>query len=425
MIAYNFIWVIAGCALIGAGASLVGTFAFLRKKSLVGDAVAHALLPGVVLAFMLFGQKSLWVLFPGALVAGWLSLLSIEAITTYSRIKSDTAIAIVLSVFFAIGIVLLTHIQQGQYGNQSGLDAFLFGKAAAMLPRDIYLFFAVDAIIIFLVLLFYPYFKLYSFDPEYASSVGLPVNWLSFLLSTLTVLAVATGIQAVGVVLMAALIITPAAAARFLAGRLSHMLGWALFFGMTGAVGGVLISYAAPSMPTGPWIVVLLSIMAILTFIFAPGKGLYNRYLIRSGHQKKITDENIVKALYHLADREGKKQVSITELTASRRFEGSKLETALKRLIKNNLIQKNEKSIELTDKGFDEGARVVRLHRLWELYLNVRMNIAEDHVHHDAEAIEHIITPKLEAELIKELNYPQTDPHASEIPGINKNRSHD
>jgi len=425
LISYNFIWVIAGCALIGAGASLVGTFAFLRKKSLVGDAVAHALLPGVVLAFMLFGQKSLWVLFPGALIAGWLSLLSIEAITTYSRIKSDTAIAIVLSVFFAIGIVLLTHIQQGQYGNQSGLDAFLFGKAAAMLPRDIYLFFAVDTVIIFLVLLFYPYLKLYAFDPEYASSVGLPVKWLSFLLSTLTVLAVATGIQAVGVVLMAALIITPAAAARFLAGRLSQMLVWALIFGMTGAVGGVLISYSAPSMPTGPWIVVLLSIMAILTFIFAPGKGLYNRYLIRSGHQKKITDENIVKALYHLSNRGGKKRVSITELTASRRFEGSKLEAGIKRLLKNNLIQRTGNKIELTEKGFQEGARVVRLHRLWELYLNVRMNIAEDHVHHDAEAIEHIITPKLEAELIKELNYPVTDPHESEIPGIYQNRSND
>lgn len=391
---YNFIWVIAGCALIGAGASLVGTFTFLRKKSLVGDAVAHSLLPGVVLAFMLFGQKSIWVLFPGALIAGWLSLLSIEAITKYSRIKSDTAIAIVLSVFFAIGIVLLTHIQQGQYGNQSGLDAFLFGKAAAMLPRDIYLFLAVDALIIILLLLFYPYLKLYSFDPEYAGAIGLPKNLLSFLLSTLTVLAVATGIQAVGVVLMAALIITPAAAARFLGKRLSHMLGWALFFGTTGAVGGVLISYAAPSMPTGPWIVVLLSVMAIITFIFAPGKGLYNRYLIRREHRKKITDENIIKALYHLGDREGKKRVSLTELTASRRFEGSKLEAALKRLVKKNLISRRNKKIELTEGGKREGARVVRLHRLWELYLNVRMNIAEDHVHHDAEAIEHIITPK-------------------------------
>ena len=251
----NLIWVIIGCALIG-GVLPCWYFCFSTKQSLVGDAVAHSLLPGVALSFLIFEEKNLWVLFPGALIAGWLSLLSIDAIRNYSKIKSDTAIAIVLSVFFAVGIVLLTHIQQGAYGNQSGLDSFLFGKAASMLPRDIYLFVLVDLILIGAIIVFYPFLKLYSFDPDFASAAGLPAKWLEFLLSTLTVLAVASGIQAVGVVLMAALIITPAAAARFYTKRLSYMLLLALAFGMTSAIGGVLISYTAPSMPTGPWIVV-------------------------------------------------------------------------------------------------------------------------------------------------------------------------
>jgi manganese/zinc/iron transport system permease protein len=414
----NLLWVLVGCALIGAGASLVGSFAYLRKKSLVGDAVAHALLPGVALSFLIFEEKSLWVLFPGALIAGWLSLLSIEGITRYSKIKSDTAIAIVLSVFFAVGIVLLTHIQQGNYGNQSGLDSFLFGKAAAMLPRDISLFITVDLVLIAAIWLFYPYLKLYSFDEAFARSVGLPAKRLEFLISTLTVLAIATGIQAVGVVLMAALIITPAAAARFYTKRLSSMLGLAMVFGVVSGVGGVFISYLAPSMPTGPWIVVLLSFMAIFTFIFAPHRGVYQRYMSQVRHRRKMNDENVLKLLYHLDEANPGLNYSSTDLSAKRYFESRPLQETLKRLSQNGLLTTIDSRYKLSETGHHEAMRVVRLHRLWELYLNVRMNIADDHVHNDAEAIEHIITPELEEALLKELGYPALDPHSSIIPGV-------
>jgi len=414
----NLIWVLAGCALIGAGSSLVGVFTFLRKESLVGDAVAHALLPGVVLAFMVFQVKSIWVLFPGALIAGWLSLLSISGITRHSKIKPDTAIAIVLSVFFAIGVVLLTNVQQGDYGNQTGLDSFIFGKAASMLPGEINLFILVDLILIGTILLFYPYLKLFVFDPEFSKATGMPVGLLNFLLSTLTVLAVATGIQAVGVVLMAALIITPAAAARFLTSSLRSLIAMAVLIGVLCSVFGVLISYTAPSMPTGPWIVMVLSVVAVGSFVLAPRKGILSKYLLRKRHLVKITDENVLKALYHLTGELNANSVGIITLSEARRFEGQQLGEALSRLQKTEEIRRDNSEIYLTEKGKERASRVVRLHRLWELYLNKRMNIAEDHVHHDAEAIEHIITPELEAELVKDLGYPESDPHQSEIPGI-------
>lgn len=419
----NLIWVIIGCALIGAGASVVGSFAFLRKQSLVGDAVAHSLLPGVALSFLIFEEKNLWVLFPGALIAGWISLLSIDAIRNYSKIKSDTAIAIVLSVFFAIGIVLLTHIQQGGYGNQSGLDSFLFGKAASMLPRDIYLFVLVDIILILAIIVFYPFLKLYSFDPDFATAAGLPAKWLEFLLSTLTVLAVASGIQAVGVVLMAALIITPAAAARFYTKRLSHMLFLALAFGMVSAVGGVLISYTAPSMPTGPWIVVILSLMAIFTFLMAPRKGIIHRNAMRKRHVAKMNIENVLKLFYIFQKEKNRDFLTLPELSAARHFESHHLERALKKLKKQNLISQSSAGMALTDSGLKEAMRVVRLHRLWELYLNERMNMPQDHVHHAADAIEHILTPEIEEALLKELDYPTIDPHESLIPGVIKTES--
>lgn len=416
----NLFWVIVGCALIGGGASLVGTFAYLRKQSLVGDAVAHSLLPGVALSFLLFEEKNLWLLFPGALVAGWLSLLSIDAIKNHSKIKSDTAIAIVLSVFFAIGIVLLTHIQQGEYGNQSGLDSFLFGKAASMLPRDIYLFVSVDIILIAAIVLFYPFLKLYAFDPDFASSVGLPVKWLEFLLSTLTVLAIASGIQAVGVVLMAALIITPAAAARFYTHQLNQTLLIALFFGMISAIGGVLISYTAPSMPTGPWIVVILSLIAVLTFLVAPNKGIIHRGMLRRRHVKKMNVENVLKLFYMFHKEMHQDSITLPELSAARHFESHLLQDALKHLKQKDYVTHSSKGMALTENGLLEAMRVVRLHRLWELYLNERLNIPQDHVHHAADAIEHIITPEIEEALLKELNYPTIDPHESIIPGVTK-----
>jgi len=418
----NFTWVVLGCALIGAGSSAVGVFAFLRKQSLVGDAVAHALLPGVALAFMMGGEKDVWILLPGAFLAGWLGLLSIEAITKYSKIKSDTAIATVLTVFFAGGIVLLTHIQQGDYGNQSGLDDFLFGKAAAMLPSDLILFSAVDMVLIGLIVLTYPYLKLFSFDPDFAKASGIPVRTIQFLLSSITVLAIASGIQAVGVVLMAALIITPAAAAAFFTHRLSSMIVLAVGIGMLSAVIGVYISSLAIGMPTGPWIVIVLSLIAVLAFFLAPKKGLLQRTLKRMHHHKKINRENLLKILYRLSEKTGKQAFSISEILRRRRMDGRDLEEALKNLVKNKLVSNKESGYVLTEKGVLEAARIVRVHRLWELYLSERMNIAPDHVHPDAEAIEHIITPELEKELLRELDYPELDPHQSVIPGIEEMR---
>lgn len=415
---FNAWWVLSGCMLIGAGAATVGSFAYLRKKALIGDAIAHSILPGVVLAFMLSGFKSMWVLFPGALIAGWLSLWVMDAITRTTRVKADAAIAIVLSVFFALGLVLLSIVQTTGGGQQAGLDTFLFGKAAAMVSGDIYLFAITDLFLIATVALLYPYLKLFSFDSDFAATIGLPVRTLEFLLSTLTVLSVATGIQAVGVVLLAALIITPAAAARFFVRRLSHMLYLAAIFGLASAAIGAYISYSTPKMPTGPWIVIVLSLMAMASFAFAPQKGVYFRYRMRRRHQLKVQEENILKELYRFLIREGQESVGSVNLAEKRRFEGRTLEAGLARLEAKNLIVPMEGKLQFTETGEVEAARVVRLHRLWELYLTARMNIAEDHVHHDAEAIEHIITPELEAMLIAELGNPQFDPHRSEIPGV-------
>lgn len=404
--------------ILGASAAIVGCFSFLRKRALVGDAIAHSILPGVCLAFMVSGSKNPLYLIIGAFITGWLSLLLIDAITRTTKLKSDTAIGIILSVFFGVGILLLTSIQHSGNASQAGLDKFLFGKAASLTKDDVYIFGTIALILIAVVILFYKEFKLISFNPDYAKVIGLPVRFLEFMLATITVLAVAVGIQAVGVVLMAALLITPASGARFWTDKLSVMILIATAFGAISGFLGSYISYIAPAMPTGPWIVMCLSMLTIGSIWFAPRTGMLAKFRVQKENQRKILIENVLKLFYHLGEKDGtfKKQRSTSVLLASRDLRIKELNRGLHLLKKEHWLRKKGDNWLITQSGLNEAKRIIKLHRLWEMYLNQRLKLEPDHVHNDAEAIEHIITPELEKQLEKELNYPTKDPHESIIP---------
>ena len=416
----NVLFVVLGTMILGASAAIVGCFSFLRKRALVGDAIAHSILPGVCLAFMVSGSKNPLYLIIGAFVTGWLSLLLIDGITRTTKLKSDAAIGIILSVFFGVGILLLTSIQHSGNASQAGLDKFLFGKAASLTKGDVYVFGTIALILIAVVLLFYKEFKLISFNPDYAKVIGLPVRFLEFMLATITVLAVAVGIQAVGVVLMAALLITPASGARFWTDKLGVMILIATFFGAISGFLGSYISYIAPAMPTGPWIVMCLSILTLGSIWFAPKTGMLARYRVQRENQRKILVENVLKLFYHLGEKDDrfKKQRSIAVLLATRDLRMKELKRGLLLLKKENWLRKKGNNWVITESGLNEAKRVIKLHRLWEMYLNQRLKLEPDHVHNDAEAIEHIITPELERQLEKELNYPTKDPHQSTIPYV-------
>lgn len=406
-----------GTMFIGLSAAVVGSFAFLRKRALVGDAIAHAILPGIALAFMFTQSKNPFILMSGALVAGWIAMLLIEGITRNSKLKPDTSIGLILSVFFGFGILLITSIQHTGAGNQAGLDQFLFGKAAAMRQSDLKAYIIVAAVLLIAVLFFYKEFKLISFNPEFAKSKGLPVGLLQFVLSSITVLAIATGIQAVGVVLMAALLITPPAAARAWTERLGIMLVISGFLGALSGFVGSYISFTAPRMPTGPWIVMSLSGLALLSLFLAPGRGVLARILRQRNNRRKIISENLLKALYHLREEEqGAGAFSREEILSKRHFQRLELQQALNILRRKLWITEESGVIRLTRMGADEARRVVRLHRLWEMYLTQRLRMKADHIHPNAETIEHIITPEIEEQLLHELDYPEVDPHQSPIP---------
>jgi len=414
----NVRFVVLGTMILGATAAMVGTFSFLRKRALVGDAIAHSILPGVCLSFIISGTKDPLLLIVGAIISGWISLLMIDGISRTTKLKNDAAIGIVLSVFFGAGILLLTMIQHSGNAAQAGLDKFLFGKAASLTQDDVMIFSGIGICLIAIVALLFKEFKLVSFNPDYAKVIGLPVKFLEFLLSTITILAVAVGIQAVGVVLMAALLITPASGARYWSDRLGVMIIIASAFGAFSGLVGSYISYIAPSMPTGPWVVMALSILTIGSIWFAPKRGVFSKLKLNWQNRDKILTENILKLFYHLGEKKGDFEIqrSEKELLESKRFMEPELKKGLQMLKKNNLLRKKGDSWFITKAGFKEASRIVRLHRLWELYLNQRLKLEPDHVHNDAEAIEHIITPEIESLLEKELDRPSIDPHSSKIP---------
>lgn len=414
----NIRYVTLGAILLTSSSAIVGSFTFLNKKSLVGDAIAHAVLPGICLGFLLTGTKNPIVLIIGAFITGWISLLLVNTITARTRIKEDTAIGLILSVFFGIGILLLTIIQKSGNAAQSGLDHFLFGKAASLVGQDLLIFSIVAVMLLVAVFLFFKEFTLVAFDKDFARAMGLPVRTIELILTSLIVLAVVIGIQAVGVVLMAAILITPAAAARFWTDKIKTMFMLACLFGAISGLTGAYISYTAPSMPTGPWIVIVISTVAFISFFFAPRRGVISRMVRQSTIRKTINDENVLKIFYHLGE-ENKNffiQRYPEEILRKRSFDADMLPKVLRRLRSQGYLQRTGNLWGLTEEGKARGQRVVKIHRLWELYLTRYLHIAADHVHDDADTIEHLLTPELEEQLEKLLDYPKTDPHKSEIP---------
>jgi manganese/zinc/iron transport system permease protein len=275
---YTLRTVALGSALLGGVSGALGAYAVLRRQSMLGDAMSHAALPGIALAFLVTGSKETAVLLAGAALAAWIGALLALGVARTTRVKDDSALGLALSVFFGLGLMLLTFIQRIPNANQAGLDKFLFGQAATLLERDVVTMAAFGLPALALMLLFWKEFKLLSFDPDFASSLGLPVRLLDILLTTLLVVAIVIGLQTVGVVLMSALIVAPAAAARQWTNRLGVMVALSAIFGAVAGVIGAILSSTAAQLPTGPTIVLCISAIVLVSLFFGRQRGLVWRW---------------------------------------------------------------------------------------------------------------------------------------------------
>jgi manganese/zinc/iron transport system permease protein len=282
---------------------MLGSFAVLRKQSLLGDAISHAALPGLVLAFLITRQREPLVLMLGALIAGWIATLLMLAITRTTHIKSDTALGLLLSVFFGFGLMLLTFTQRLPDATQAGLDKFLFGQAATLLQRDVITMGIIGLIAMGLLVVFWKEFKLITFDPEFAASLGFPVRLLDVLLTTLLVIAIVIGLQTVGVVLMSAMIVAPAAAARQWTDKLSLRMLLGGLFGALAGVGGTLISSSAERLPTGPVIVLFVSVIVLFSLFFATNRGLVWNWIRSRRNRRTLRARAVLADLSTLASQ--------------------------------------------------------------------------------------------------------------------------
>ena len=298
---YTLRTVALGAAILGIVSGMLGSFAVLRKQSLLGDAISHAALPGIVLAFLVTRQREPAVLMLGALAAGWLATLFMLAVTRTTHIKSDTALGLVLSVFFGLGLMLLTYTQRLPDATQAGLDKFLFGQAATLLQRDVITMGITAALALGLMVTFWKEFKLITFDPEFAASLGYPVRALDVVLTTLLVIAIVIGLQTVGVVLMSAMIVAPAAAARQWTDKLSLMILLGGLFGALSGISGTLISSAAERLPTGPVIVLCVSAIVLFSMLFATNRGLLWNWIRSQRNRRTLRARAVLADLTTLA----------------------------------------------------------------------------------------------------------------------------
>lgn len=330
---------------------MLGSFAVLRKQSLLGDAISHAALPGIALAFLITGTKDNNILLIGALVSGLIGAFWIKGITSKTHLKSDTALGLILSLFFGFGMLLLTHIQKQNNANQAGLETYLFGQAATLLESDVHLMIIITGVALFILLLFWKEFKLLLFDSDYSKTLGFNTKFIDGLITSFIVIAIIMGLQTVGVVLMSAMLLAPAAAARQWTNKLSVMVFLAAIFGAFSGVFGTAISASQNNLSTGPVIVLVASTFVVFSFVFSPKRGLLFRQIRLYQNRKNLKLHKTLSFMYNIV----KTHEDITHPHAIRilnDFQGF-TKRSLKKLEDKNYIQLHGNMWSMTNEGFE------------------------------------------------------------------------
>lgn len=418
-----------GCMLMCLSASLMGAIVFLRKESLVAEALSHASYPGVILALFAVAcffpqQGSQWALLAvlaGAFGASFLGLRSIEWLQRKRGVPADAALCFILSVFFGTGIALASGLQSSYPSWYKQVQMLLFGQAATMTDMHALLYGSLAAGIILFFTLFYRPLQAILFDRAYAKSLGIRAQGIERLFFLFLLLSVIVGMRSVGVILVSGMLIAPASAARQYTNRLSTMLLLSGFFGLASAFLGYLISvegslyWSTPearcSLPTGPLIVLTGVVWTFVSLCLAPKRGVLFRFIRMGAFRLRCLQENILKHLWR------HKEASRQQMAQYRLATPLLLRWILWRMVRQGWLQKVAGRYELTGDGYRQAASVVRLHRLWEVYLIHYLDKGPEYVHRNAEEMEHILTPELEEKLTRLLADPQRDPHHQPIPG--------
>lgn len=424
-----------GCMLMCLAASLVGVIVFLRKQVLAGETLSHASYPGVIVGVLLAGfffvqegEELTLALFTlaGAFTTSLLGLFVVHLLERRMKLPSDAALCFVLSTFFGVGLMLTSEVQFSYTSLYKQVLTYLYGQAATMTDIHIALYGVLSFFVLVVVACLYKEIQVLTFDRQYAESLGIRVKAIDALLFVLLTLAIIIGIRSVGVVLMSAMLIAPAVVARQLTNRLSVMFTLAGGVGMLSGFFGNFLSVqlsdyfamhyanARIVLPTGPMIVIVASGICVLALLFAPERGLLVRLVRIACFRYECICENLLKAIWRLSPDA---KVDLNQLAKYQASSPFYLQFILWRMRGNGWIrQLPDASYQLTEDGQYRAAKIVRLHRLWEVYLVDYLGAHAERVHYNAEEMEHILTPELERELTRLLKDPKQDPHHQPIP---------
>jgi ABC-type Mn2+/Zn2+ transport system permease subunit/Mn-dependent DtxR family transcriptional regulator len=421
--------VLLGTILMGLSCGIMGGLIVTRRLSLFGDTLSHAVLPGVAVGFLWSQSKDSWAILVGATVAGFLGVAIISLLRKTSRIRQDSALGLVLSGFYALGICMLTRIQKMEFGNQSGIDKYLFGQVVGLSSSDLWTMAFSCILILALSIVLYKELLVSGFDSEFARSIGLPVELLQYLLWLLLAFAVITSLQVVGVVLVSALLVIPAATASLITDKMRLILIWSALLGCAAGATGAFLSFLGGQLPTGPIIVLVSAAFFLSALFFHPQNGLLFKWFSSRNRNHRILLENTLKAVYQeLESIDFQKEIiSVGQLAKRRRTSMPQAHREANALVAKQYATlhsvEGESSgpprstmLSLTPKGWGSACRIVRNHRLWELYLTNEARYAPDHVHDDAEKIEHVLGEETVRRIERILSNPKKDPHGKLIP---------
>ncbi len=411
---FNAALVVLGTTILGLTAGLVGTFAVLRKRALMGDALAHSGLPGLCFAFIIFTywlgyERTLPLLLLGAAVSGVLGILAVQGIVSSTRLTEDTAIGIILSTFFGLGVVLLSIIQSLGTGKEGGLHHFIYGQTAAMNYSDA-LTLGVTAVIgLVASLLFLKEFRLVSFDEAFAHSQGWPVSTIDLIMMSLIVMVTVVGFQSVGMILVVALLIIPAVSARFWSDKLNHVLFLSALFGALSGYFGSSLSALLPRFPAGSVIVLVAGVIFIISFLFAPSRGVIGALVREVRIRIRISEEHLLRELYEFIEQLGDLKRRDALFKEIRSLYGlspiSRSVLLIIGILKGFFkVDPLQKKLTLTDSGFQKGYEVTLTHRLWEQYLVTFAGVDIQHVDYSADRVEHYLSKEIVEQLKNKLS---------------------
>lgn len=389
--------------LVGVISSVLSCYLVVKRWALLGDAISHAVLPGVAIAFLLKIP-----FFIGALVTGVLTALGIGIVTRYSKLKEDTAIGVMFTTAFSLGILLMSLIR----AKSIDLYHILFGNVLGVSTTDLILTSITGLIVLAVIIALFKELLLHAFDPVMAASIGLPTNFYHYLLMFLLSMTIVASLQTVGIALVIAMLVTPGATAYLLVKRMPTMMIVASLIGVVSSLAGLYFSFYL-NVASGAMMVLVAGLLFTLAFFLSPKDGVLWKAIKKRRLAFETKIEDYLTEIYRLSNGKG---ASVAKIAKSVGDGISAAHSMLGKLKSRGLIEFKENDIELTPKGKERASFMIKVHRLWESYLANKANIPSQFVHEIAHKFEHLTTKEMIDYMDKELKYPKMDPHGRKIP---------